>query len=188
MHPAALPLEKLLADCAFSTSRRSGPGGQHRNKVETAVIVTHQPTDIVAEASERRSQQANRQTAIHRLRLKLAIAVRSPASQIFATREPKIAETAETSETIEGGLFAISDLWKRRVAGGRVAIAVEHSDYPAMLAELLDHLAMDYWDVAPVAGRIQLTGSQLTKFLRKYPAALCYVNEQRKLHGLSILR
>ena len=37
IHPAALPFDALLKECEVRRLRRSGPGGQHRNKVETAV-------------------------------------------------------------------------------------------------------------------------------------------------------
>src|SRR5207253_6004770 len=77
VHPADLAPAKLLAECVVRRQRRSGPGGQHRNKVETAVVLVHQPTCIRSEATEKRSQAANRQVAIHRLRVKLAIQVRS---------------------------------------------------------------------------------------------------------------
>ena len=50
-HPAAHDLERLLADCDVRFTRRSGPGGQNRNKVETAVVLTHRPTGLVAEAT-----------------------------------------------------------------------------------------------------------------------------------------
>mgnify|MGYP001288551881 CR=1 FL=1 len=70
MHPAALQSEILLTQCEESRTKRSGPGGQHRNKTETAVVLTHQPSGIVAEASERRSQAANRRVALWRLRLR----------------------------------------------------------------------------------------------------------------------
>ncbi|MFN5707736.1 MAG: peptide chain release factor family protein, partial [Planctomycetota bacterium] len=59
-HPASLPEEKLLADCDVVRTRRGGPGGQHRNKVETAVVITHRPSGVSAEANERRSQAENR--------------------------------------------------------------------------------------------------------------------------------
>ena len=55
MHPARLPIDELLADCEERRLRRGGPGGQHRNKVETAVELTHRPTSVAAEANERRS-------------------------------------------------------------------------------------------------------------------------------------
>ena len=57
--------------------RRSGPGGQHRNKVSTAVVITHRPTGVRAEANERRSQAENHREAVRRLRVRLAVEVRS---------------------------------------------------------------------------------------------------------------
>src|SRR5215208_2690516 len=75
-HPASLPADRLLADCTVERTRRSGPGGQHRNKVETAVVITHDPTGVQTEASERRSQVANLTKATFRLRVKLALKIR----------------------------------------------------------------------------------------------------------------
>src|SRR5262245_4160909 len=60
-------LEKLLADCEVETYRASGPGGQHRNKTESAVRMTHRPSGIVRVATEHRSQLRNRQLALERI-------------------------------------------------------------------------------------------------------------------------
>ena len=57
LHPARLDPDALAAECDFRRTRRSGPGGRNRNKVETAVILTHRLTGVTAEASERRTQE-----------------------------------------------------------------------------------------------------------------------------------
>ena len=54
IHPAQYPVQRLLAECEINRTRGSGPGGQHRNKVETAIVVVHLPTGLRGEASERR--------------------------------------------------------------------------------------------------------------------------------------
>src|SRR5206468_678277 len=77
MHPAAIDEEVLLKQCEMTFGRTSGPGGQHRNKVETAVSLKHLPTGTEASASERRKQFENRIMAIKRLRLKLATNIRT---------------------------------------------------------------------------------------------------------------
>ncbi len=61
----------LLKEVRFQTMRGSGPGGQHRNKVETAVRATHIPTGIAVIATEHRSQHRNKQLALERLQNRL---------------------------------------------------------------------------------------------------------------------
>jgi protein subunit release factor B len=59
--------ESLERDCDIEFYVAGGPGGQHRNKVETAVRLKHRPTGIVVTATERRSQSANREAAYQRM-------------------------------------------------------------------------------------------------------------------------
>ena len=58
----------LLAECRVETFRAGGPGGQHQNKTESAVRLTHLPSGIIVSARESRSQHRNRQVALSRLR------------------------------------------------------------------------------------------------------------------------
>jgi len=55
----------------FETMRASGPGGQHVNRTESAVRVTHLPTGVQASASEERSQHRNKKLALARLAARL---------------------------------------------------------------------------------------------------------------------
>ncbi|KAH9726296.1 hypothetical protein KPL70_008215 [Citrus sinensis] len=57
--------------------KSSGPGGQHRNKRESAVRLKHVPTGVIAHAAEDRSQHKNRASALLRLRTIFALKVRS---------------------------------------------------------------------------------------------------------------
>jgi hypothetical protein len=166
-HPAALPDEDFLKQCQIGFGRTAGPGGQNRNKVETAVFITHQPTGIEASASERRKQYENRLKAVNRLRLKLAINLRT---QVHPQRHQP------------------SELWVRRRQGEKMSINPGHRDYPALLAEALDVIVARKWDVAGAAGVLGVTMSQLAKLIRHDRHAFAAVNEGRESRGLPALK
>ena len=121
-----LPVDQLVRQCRFERLRRSGPGGQHRNKVETAVRVEHVPSGLRGEASERRSQALNRVIALFRLRVALAIGTRRAVD-----------EDARASL-----------LWRSRLVGRKIRVATEHADFPPLLAESLDFLAASEYDAS----------------------------------------
>jgi hypothetical protein len=166
-HPSSLADEQLLARCRLGKGRTSGPGGQHRNKVETLVTITHEPTGVTAHAGERRSAADNRRVAIFRLRLRLAI---------------------ETRCDVPDG-DCRSQLWKSRCGkGGRIACNPTHRDYPAMLAEALDMIAACDLDPAKAASRLGCTTSQLIKLVKDHRPAMESWNAQRAERGLHPLK
>lgn len=160
IHPTQLTVERLLADCDIRFQRRSGPGGQHRNKVETAVRIRHRPTGIEAQASERRQQGENRAIALGRLRLQLALHVRC-----------------------QRGATIPSALWRRRCVGGRIVVSEVHPDRAALLAESLDCLAQAAWDPILAARQLACTRTQLVRFLKSEPEAYRQLIEQRHQRG-----
>lgn len=65
-------LDALARDCDIEFTRSGGPGGQHRNKVETAVRIKHRPSGVIVVASTHRSQARNKGLGLQRLAEKLA--------------------------------------------------------------------------------------------------------------------
>jgi len=165
-HPAALDDDALLAQCRLGRSRGSGPGGQHRNKVQTLVTLTHEPTGTTAQAGERRSAADNKRVALRRLRLILATRVRTP---------------------VPPGDHR-SDLWRARIRAGRIVCSPRHADYPALLAEAMDAIHACYGDHKAAALRLGCTPTQLVRFIAEHPPALEAINTERTRLGLHRLR
>lgn len=160
-HPASVDPADLLKVCEIGKGRSSGPGGQHRNKVETQVTMTHQPTGVSGQASERRSSMENKKVALRRLRLALAVQVRAPVP-IGEARSP---------------------MWIERSKGSQIACNPGHSDFPAMLAEAMDMLAACGWDPKRASLRLSCTPSQLIKLIKEHPPAMVTLNKEREAAG-----
>ena len=80
--PLPAYLKKLLEECDVETHRASGPGGQHRNKTESAVRMTHRPSGIVRVAKDERSQLLNRRIALERIWRALEARRRKPRPRV----------------------------------------------------------------------------------------------------------
>jgi protein subunit release factor B len=79
----------LKKQVVVETYRSSGPGGQRKNKVETAVRLRHLPSGITVIATEHRSQAENRKLALERLRERL-IKLNQPRRRRIPTSVPKM--------------------------------------------------------------------------------------------------
>jgi protein subunit release factor B len=86
-------LEELARDCRIEFYKASGPGGQHRNKVETAVRIVHVPTGVRAQASERRSRERNRTEALMRLAAALERRSRKKTPRVPTRKSAAVRET-----------------------------------------------------------------------------------------------
>lgn len=167
-HPAALDDDALLEQCELARDRRSGPGGQRRNKVETHVTLTHTPTGLTGQAGERRSLEENKRVALRRLRLTLA---------------------TEHRVGVPSGDIR-SELWRSRVRDRKIACSPRHRDFPSMLAEAMDILNACAWEPGRggASSRLECTASQLIRLIANHPRALERVNDERKRLGKRPLR
>jgi hypothetical protein len=140
----------LLKDCREERYRASGPGGQRRNKVETAVRLRHLPTGTVAQAEESRYMAENRVRALRRLRERIALEVRAP----FDLTSPA----------------AVPELEAQKTPGGGLAVNRSNPSYPVIAATLLDAVEAAQGSYAKAARAVGVTTSQLLRFLRSDPA------------------
>ncbi len=160
----ALDDTALFEQCEFDRFRASGPGGQKRNKTESAVRLRHRPSGLMSEANESRSQHENRARALRRLRL--AIALRLHAAIDL--------ETYVSSATLTRALAT---------PPGRRAPEL----LPA-LAELFDVLAASTWRVADTARVLGTTSAAITRLLQVDDDIWRAAAEQRQALGLPPLR
>lgn len=150
----------LLRACSVETYRASGPGGQRRNKVETAVRLTHRATGLTVTAAESRSQAENRRRALARMRRRLAFSLREPLDETRA------------AEAFRAGLRAGKRSAERLLA----------------LAAALDAVEAHAGRVSEAARSLGVSTAALSKALRSDPEAWAELARIRARHSLPPLR
>lgn len=127
------------ADLKIDTFRSSGAGGQHVNKTESAIRITHLPTGLVVENQTERSQHANRDKAMKRLKAQLLDAERSRQQAAEAQTRRLQVGSGDRSQRIRTYNFPQGRITDHRVEG------LTLYDLPAVIEGELD----------PLIGRLQ---------------------------------
>ncbi len=128
------------ADLQVDTYRAGGAGGQHINKTESAIRITHLPTGIVVTCQDERSQHKNRDKAMKVLRSRLfEIASEQKNSEIAQERKSQVG-TGDRSERIRTYNFPQS-----RITDHRIGLTLYKLEYvlEGQLDELIDALIME---------------------------------------------
>jgi hypothetical protein len=160
----------LIAQCEVDRYRASGPGGQHRNKTESAVRLRHKLTGLSAIGEDSRSQAENKIHAVRRLRSAIALAVREPVGLDSYAPSPRLAAL------IAGGTAPL---------GARTRLTGE---YWAAIAELLDVLVAGDLEIGTTAQRLGITTGALSKLLLHDDQVARTVNDLRRARGMRALR
>jgi hypothetical protein len=161
--------DALIGQCEVDRYRASGPGGQHRNKTDSAVRLRHAPTGATAIGEDSRSQLENKQHAVRRLRAAIALGVREPVDPA-APPSPRLAALAAAGTAPLGA--------RTRRTG----------EYWAAVAELLDLLVAGELEIGATARRLGLTTGALSKLLLHDEQLGRAVNELRRARGMRPLR
>ncbi len=122
------------ADLKVDTFRSSGAGGQHVNKTDSAIRITHLPTGVVVESQTERSQHANRDKAMKRLRAMLAEAEAERRAAATAEIRKLQVGSGDRSQRIRTYNYPQGRITDHRVEG------LTLYDLPAVLEGALDPL------------------------------------------------
>jgi peptide chain release factor 1 len=142
--PEADPIADITinpADLRIDTFRASGAGGQHVNKTDSAVRITHLPTGLVVECQDDRSQHRNRAQAMAVLASRLLAKERSERNAKEAAQRKSLVGSGDRSERIRTYNFP-----QGRVTDHRINLTLYKIDaiMDGDLDELLDALAQEH--------------------------------------------
>jgi peptide chain release factor 1 len=142
--PEADPLADVTinpVDIRVDTFRASGAGGQHINKTDSAVRITHLPTGIVVECQDERSQHRNRASAMAVLASRLADKERRERQQKEAATRKSLIGSGDRSERIRTYNFP-----QGRVTDHRINLTLYKIDaiMDGDVTELTDALAQEF--------------------------------------------
>ncbi|QBG93178.1 peptide chain release factor 1 [Xanthomonas oryzae] len=140
--PEADDVEEIVinpADLKVDTFRSSGAGGQHVNKTESAIRITHVPSGVVVECQTERSQHANREKAMKRLKAQLLDTERSKAAAAQAQTRKLQVGSGDRSQRIRTYSFPQGRITDHRVEGLTLYDLpnIIEGDLDALIARLL---------------------------------------------------
>jgi peptide chain release factor 2 len=133
-------------DLKIDTYRAQGAGGQHVNKTDSAVRITHLPSGIVVQCQNERSQSANKQTALRVLRARLAEKAEEEREAVMAKERGGSADTGFGGESVRSYVLQPYQLVKDTRTG------YEMGNVQAVLDGQLDPFIREYL-LARAAGR-----------------------------------
>jgi hypothetical protein len=168
----AMDERALQACCQVHLYRSSGPGGQHRNKVSSAVRLHHRPTGVTATADDSRSQHDNRRMALRRLRMNLACQCR----QALAPGGVQVPRIVRDCIFVPRGPGQPSGLHKLQV-GPR-----DWRFWP-VAAFLLDLLEATRGRLADASAALGISTTNLANVLQSERHLLAEAQKTRKRHG-----